>query len=295
MQRAGEEKGIKVYFELVRPFTLIAPLVGLLSGAIIASGAVLPDIRCLIGALSAVMLNAASNVNNQYFDLEIDKINKPFRPLPSGRISKKKTIIFAFILYLSALALSRLINPQFFSIVLITAIITFFYSAPPLRVKKYTFLSNAFIALARGLLLIVAGWSIARPVFNIEPWFIGLIFALYLLGAATTKDFSDIQGDSRFGIRTLPVVYGPEKAAKMISPFFYIPFTLIPLGVVFGIIRLTAMPLTLLVIWGMYTARLITRRPRELALETNHISWKHMYLMLIIGQLGFAVAYLIKT
>ncbi|MBU1923918.1 MAG: UbiA family prenyltransferase, partial [Candidatus Omnitrophica bacterium] len=229
---------LKIYLELIRPFTLIAPIVGFLSGFIMASG-VIPDIRCLMGAFSAAILNAASNVNNQYFDLEIDKLNKPFRPLPSGRISKKVAIIFAFILYSSSLILSWLISLELFLIVLITAFITFFYSAPPLRFKKYAFISNISIALPRGMLLIVAGWSVEKSILHIEPWFIGLIFALYLMGAATTKDFSDIKGDSRFGIKTLPVLYGPEKAAKMIAPFLYIPFLLIPVGVMLKIIRLT--------------------------------------------------------
>ena len=285
---------LKIYLELVRPFTLIAPIVGFLSGAIIAAQA-LPNAYGFLGALSAAILNAASNVNNQYFDLEIDKINKPFRPLPSGTISKKAVIIFAFLLYFSALILSWLINSQLFLIFLITAVITFFYSAPPFRLKKYPFISNIAIALPRGAFLIVAGWSVNKSIFNIEPWFIGLIFVLYLMGAATTKDFSDIKGDSQFEIRTLPVIYGPEKAAKIISPFLYLPFMLIPLGVITGIIKLTALPLTFLVIWGLYTAKLITKRPQDLTLEKNHISWKHMYFMLIVGQIGFAAAYLIKT
>lgn len=286
---------LKIYIELIRPFTLIAPLVGFFSGAMVASGSVL-NIYVLIGALSAAILNAASNTANQYFDVEIDKVNKPFRPLASGRVSKKNTIIFAFILYIGALALSLLVNLQLFLIVFITAVITFFYSAPPFRFKKHPFMSNIFIALARGMLLIVAGWCAVKPVFNIEPWFIGSIFAFYIMGAATTKDFSDIKGDSLFGIKTLPILYGPEKAAKMIAPFFYLPFMLlIPLGVSVNIIRVTALPLTLLSVWGFYTARLIMKKPMELTLEKNHVSWKHMYFTLIAGQIGFAIAYLIKT
>ena len=284
---------VKTYLELVRPFTLIAPMVGFLSGTIIASGAI-PSFTCLLGALSAAILNAASNVINQYFDLEIDKINKPFRPFPSGRISKREIINFTFILYFSALFLSLLVNLKLFSVILITAIISFYYSAPPLRIKKYPFLSNIFIALPRGMFLIVAGWSVSRPIFSIEPWFIGLIFALYLFGAATTKDFSDIRGDSQFGIKTLPVIYGPKIASQIISPFFYVPFLLIPLGVITNIIKITTLPLALLTFWGIYTARLITKSPQELTLEKNHVSWIHMYLMLITGQIGFAVAYLIK-
>ncbi len=284
---------LKIYLELVRPFTLIAPMVGFLSGAIIASEA-MPNFYCLVGALSAAILNAASNVNNQYFDLDIDRINKPFRPFPSGRISKRQIIIFTLLLYFSALILSWLISLRLFLIILITSIISFFYSAPPFRIKQYPFLSNISIALPRGMLLIVAGWSVTKPIFNIQPWFIGLIFALYLAGAATTKDFNDIKGDSQFGIKTLPVLYGVKRATQIISPFFYIPFLLIPLGIIMHIIRLTTLPLVLLTIWGLYTAKLIRQSPQELTLEKNHISWIHMYLILIVGQIGFAVAYLIK-
>lgn len=293
-ERAITSYKLKAYAELARPFTLIAPIIGFLSGAIIASG-VIPNIRILIGALSAALLNAASNVNNQYFDLDIDKINKPFRPLPCGRVSKSNAAVFAFMLYFCSLFLSWLINFQLFLILLITAVISFFYSAPPFRIKKYPFISNLSIALPRGMLLIVAGWSAARPVNNIEPWFIGFIFALYLIGAATTKDFSDIKGDKQFGIRTLPVIYSPEKAARIISPFFFLPFMLIPVGVAMNIIRFTALPLVLLSVWGLFTARLIMKKPQGLTLEKNHISWKHMYLILIVGQIGFAIAYLIKV
>lgn len=283
----------KDYLELTRPFTLIAPAVGVIAGSSIASGAI-PDSRTYIAALSASFLNAASNVNNQYFDADIDRLNKPFRPIPSARVSARSALYFGLALYAAALFLSRLVALRFFGIVVLASAITFFYSAPPLRFKKHPFFSNAAIAFVRGMLLIVAGWSISRTVFSPEPWFIGLIFALYLLGAAATKDFSDMPGDARGGIRTLPLVYGPEKAAQIISPFFYLPFLLIPLGVAAGIIRPAALPLTALSLWGFYAARLITRNPKQLALEKNHVSWKHMYLILITGQLGFAAAYLIS-
>ena len=80
------------------------------------------------------------------------------------------------------------------------------------------------------MLLKVAGWSSVKTVVGIEPWFIGAIFGLFLLGASTTKDFADIEGDARGGCRTLPVVYGVRRAAWMISPSFVLPFVLIALG-----------------------------------------------------------------
>jgi chlorophyll synthase len=284
---------INVYGELLRPFTLIVPAVGFLCGAIMAFGRIPPLIIWVLGISCTVSLNAASNLNNQYFDRKIDEINKPYRPLPLGKVSPKQVMRLAICFYLMALILAYTVNIQFFIISVSAALISFFYSAPPFRLKRYTFFSNLVIALPRGLLLIVAGWSSVRSVFVFEPWFVGGIFFLYLLGAAATKDFADIKGDAKFGINTLPVVYGPQETAKMISPFLVIPFLLIPLGVILKIIRLTSLPLTMLAIWGLYIRKLLLKNPQALTIEANHVSWKHMYLLLVTGQIGFAIAYLL--
>lgn len=80
--------------QLCRPFTMLAPMVGVLAGAgaaIGASGTALSTalvLRIGMGAVMAGVLNAASNALNQVFDIEVDRINKPKRPLPSGRMSR---------------------------------------------------------------------------------------------------------------------------------------------------------------------------------------------------------------
>lgn len=280
------------FLTLIRPFTLFAPFVGFLSGAIIAARGFPPWIS-FIGAFSAIFLNAASNVNNQVCDLDIDKINKPGRPLPRGKMTVKSAIIFTIILYVISLALALMVNIQFFIIVAATVLITLSYSCPPLRFKKWMIIANIAIAVPRGLLLIVAGWSSVQSICYPEPWFIGSIFGLYILGAASTKDFSDMKGDKKYGIKTLQVVFGVKKAARFICPFLVFPFFLIPAGVYLEIIKVHTLPLTLLAFWGGYICYLILRKPEELSYETNHISWKHMYLLLLSGQVGFIVAYLI--
>jgi 4-hydroxybenzoate polyprenyltransferase len=285
-------KRIKIYFELTRPFTLLSPLIGFLSGAIIAART-FPPLLSYIGAISAVSLNAASNTMNQCFDLDIDRINKPHRPLPSGRIKKENALIFGWTLYALSLILASSVNFQFFFLALATLLITFSYSAPPLRLKKRGIIANVSIAIPRGLLLIVAGWASVKTIFNPEPWFIGTIFGLYILGAATTKDFADIEGDKRYGVKTLPIIYGIKRSAWLISPFFIFPFLLIFVGINFKIIKANTWPLSFLSLWGIYVAYLILRKPEELTIEANHISWKHMYLILISGQIGFAITYLL--
>jgi 4-hydroxybenzoate polyprenyltransferase len=180
-------------------------------------------------------------------------------------------------------------------VVLAGAVATYVYSAPPLRTKRFTFLSNLTIALPRGTLLIVAGWSASKTVLAIEPWFIAAVFGVYILGAATTKDFADVEGDRRGGCRTLPVRFGVEPAARMIAPFLFLPFLALPLGALAGLLTGPTAALSVLGLglsgYGAYIAYLILRRPEELATEANHVSWKHMYLLMVVGQLGFAVLY----
>jgi 4-hydroxybenzoate polyprenyltransferase len=295
-------------FELSRPFTLVAPALGFASGAATAIGAVPREtfgrdliVFPLLGLLMAAVLNAASNALNQIYDLEIDRINKPRRPLPSGRLTMRAAHIFTAITYAIALMLAWMVAPggrhECFWIVAVATAITFVYSAPPLRTKRLGIWANVTIAIPRGVLLKVAGWSAVKTVFGAEPWFIGAIFGLFLLGASTTKDFADMEGDARGGCRTLPIIYGVRRAAWMISPSFVIPFVMISIGVWLGILTGNAELLHLLSLvmtaYGVYVCYLMLRRPEELAVEENHVSWAHMYRMMFVAQVGFALAYLL--
>ena len=182
----------------------------------------------------AIVFNAGSNALNQIYDLEIDRVNKGKRPLPSGRLSNRAGVDVHGDHYTLTLVLAWLVAPggrhECFWIVLVAIVATYIYSVPPLRTKQYGLWANITIAVPRGVLLKVAGWSAVKTVFGVEPWFIGSIFGLFLLGASTTKDFADMEGDRRGGCRTLPILYGVTRAAWMISPSFVLPFLLINIG-----------------------------------------------------------------
>jgi 4-hydroxybenzoate polyprenyltransferase len=181
--------------------------------------------------------------------------------------------------------------------VLAAAIITWLYSVPPARTKRLGIWANVTIAVPRGVLLKVAGWSSVKTIMAPEPWYIGAIFGLFLLGASTTKDFADMEGDARGGCRTLPIIYGVRRAAWMISPSFVIPFVMIAIGAWTGILTgnfvLLQVLAAVMTAYGTYVCYLMLRRPEDLAVEENHVSWAHMYRMMFVAQLGFAAAYLL--
>jgi 4-hydroxybenzoate polyprenyltransferase len=327
----------RLYLRFTRPFTLLPPLLGVISGAVTAWGSAsnphvlagLPrrwtwSILAMIalGSACAALLNAASNVINQIYDFENDRINKPTRPLITGEIGRGAALKFAIVLYGVAVLptwlvatwpaetfAQRLLGPltqhQCFLLFVLGMLFTLVYSAPSFgRTKADAFLANLTIAIPRGCLLKVAGWSMVASVVHLEPWFIGSIFFLFLLGAASTKDFSDMPGDEAAGCRTLPIRFGVARAARWIAPFFVLPWLLIPFGAWISdpwspehaILTGNRWVLTGLgfglALWGGYTVWLILRNPEDLAKVENHPSWTHMYLMMMAAQVGFAVAYL---
>jgi 4-hydroxybenzoate polyprenyltransferase len=344
-------RGLGRWVAFARPFTLLPPTLGVISGAICAWGSAWnPDparqltvgvaLTVGLGSVCAALLNAASNAINQIYDLPIDRVNKPQRMLPAGRITPRAAWVFAAVLYVAAVAPTwfvvihpargwrdRLLLPAAaapsggsalewagamltwhacFFIYIAGMIFTFVYSAPALgRTKRRPIGANLTIAIPRGALLKVAGWCMVGPVLAVEPWFIGLIFGLFLLGAASTKDFSDMPGDRIGNCTTLPIRYGVRRAAQLMAPFFVLPWLLAPVGVLVrdpfhpGRRLLTGDPVALatlgvgLALWGCYTVFLILRDPDALATTENHPSWTHMYLMMMAAQVGFAVAYLV--
>jgi 4-hydroxybenzoate polyprenyltransferase len=294
---------LKVYWSFARPFTLVPPMVGIFSGSLIgysASRAPFRAVHVALAVLAAGVLNAASNGLNQICDLENDRINKPHRALPSSRMTQREAWTFVAVTYAGAVAMVAAVNRETFAIYVIAGLATVAYSVPPLRLKRHPLASNLIIALIRGELLKVAGWAAVSTVLvSIEPWYIGFIYFVFLLGATTTKDFADIEGDRAAGCVTLPVRYGATWSARAISPSFVIAWLLMPLGVYLRILsgsRSAILGLSVVMLaWGVYVIYLMNDDPRRLVTEgENHPAWHHMYWMMMVGHLGLAGAYLVR-
>ncbi len=293
----------RIYWTFARPFTLVPPMIGIFSGSLIGYGATHARVhllRVVLAVLAAAVLNAASNGLNQICDLTNDRINKPHRPLPSGKMSLRRAWAFVIATYVAALAMVAAVNGETLGIYAVAALATIAYSAPPVRLKRHAIASNLTIALIRGWLLKVAGWAaVATVLHSLEPWYIGFIYFAFLLGATTTKDFADIEGDRAAGCITLPVKYGAAWSARAISPAFLLPWFLLPVGlrlhVLHGNPRAIIALSVLMLVWGGYVVYLINEDPHRLVTEgENHPSWHHMYWMMMVGHLGLAGAYLLS-
>ncbi len=288
---------------LVRPFTMLGPVTGVLCGSVAAAARLdvsWPVSRAGVAVLAAVLANAASNAWNQAFDADIDRVNKPERPIPSGRATLAQAMNLGHAcagLGLAAGALHAWLvgYPWFLACVALGLLATWSYSAPPMRTKRSMLGALATIAIPRGFLVPVAAWSVVAAPDTLEPLLLGLVPGLFVLGAAATKDFADVAGDRAHGCRTLPVVLGPARAAKIVAPFLYAPFVLYPVLAAFGLIARPfvawAVVAAALGGFGLVTARALTRDPDGLATERNHPAWRGMYLLLLANQFAVAITY----
>ena len=204
-------ESIKNYFLLIRPLNV------LVSGlAMVVATAILDnteETRILILIVLIVMLyTAAANAINDVLDLEIDKINRPSRPIPSKSLGKRTALKFSFTLFLVGSILSLQLSPtaQFISVV-ISMPLMIVYST---NLKSKPLIGNIVVSFIIGLSFIFCGAAFG----NIFPmWTPGLLAFSLTLIREIIKDIADLEGDQVAKCKTYPIKYGLQASVKLVS------------------------------------------------------------------------------
>jgi len=239
-------------------------------------------------SFALAILNGASNALNQVTDLKTDKISKPYRPIPKGYISKNEALTVSFIMYVLAITLAILVNMIFTLFILLIITFTITYSLPP-RLKDHLFFNQIWVGVPRGLLAILASWSVFGNVIQTLPIVIGLIAMFFLIGGSITKDITDSEADKKTGTKTLINEYGVKNAAVLVLPFMFFPFAFIPMLIDSGILESYLWSLTLLAIPSYIIFHLMVRDNTKNRFFENTSSWTLMYVTYFIFAIGFSV------
>ncbi|MCD6372429.1 MAG: geranylgeranylglycerol-phosphate geranylgeranyltransferase [Thermococcus sp.] len=271
---------LKAFVEITRPHNcILAGFVGLL-GAIVAVGH-FPSLEKAILTFLVVTLGCAGgNTINDYFDYEIDKINRPNRPLPRGAMGRKTALWYSLALMAVGLLLSLLINIYAFVIAFIayTAMILYAWKLKPLP-----FVGN----------LVVAGLTGVTPLYGaIAVEKIGLAGYLalcaFLVNVAreVVKDIEDVEGDLSKGARTLPIVWGKKKAAYVGALFAVLTVvaSVLPIKAGVGLGYYAMVPVDALI---LYSAYLILKSQDE---RTAHKSQKLLKISIFLAVTAFMIA-----
>lgn len=206
--------------ELLKPITWFPPMWAFACG-VVASGEPLQGRWPLVVAgvlLAGPAVCATSQAVNDWFDREVDAINEPARPIPSGRMPGRWGLYIAVAWTALSLALAALLGPVGFGAALVGLLLAWAYSAPPLRLKRNGWWGNSACALCyEGLawatggavMVLGGGWPDSRSLL------LALLYSVGAHGIMTLNDFKAIEGDRRMGIGSLPVRLGVERAAQV--------------------------------------------------------------------------------
>ena len=212
--------------QLLKPVTWFPPMWAFACGAV-SSGLSLTDHWGLVlagMALSGPLVCATSQAVNDWYDRHVDAINEPNRPIPSGRIPGRWGLYIAIIWTVLSLAVALALGPVVFWAAVFGMAMAWAYSAPPFRFKGNGWWGNAAVGLcyeglpwftgAAVLLAAVPGWPIV---------ILALLYSLGAHGIMTLNDFKAIEGDTRMGVRSLPVQLGVQGAARTACAVMVIP------------------------------------------------------------------------
>ena len=158
-------KRLKSFIILSRPLNVIIGMLSIFIGAFI-TGTISPLLKVLFACLSGGLIAGGANVINDYYDIEIDKINKPHRPIAAGLITQKAGFVYSFILYFVGIFFGCLVNWQAFIVSLFSSILLFLYSA---KLKRTVLWGNLSVSLATALAFIYGGIAVNRLSYAIIP------------------------------------------------------------------------------------------------------------------------------
>jgi geranylgeranylglycerol-phosphate geranylgeranyltransferase len=172
--------------------------------------------RLILAALSASLISAGGYVLNDYFDLEIDKINRPLRILPRGDLSPKKALIFSLSLFMAGFILSFFLKPVSMGIAIVAIIFLFLYSA---KFKREFLIGNVTVSIISSLTFIYGGVFSKNPEISIIP---AILAFLFHMGRELIKDMEDVKGDQALRSETFPIAYGIRNSQFLASAIFLV-------------------------------------------------------------------------
>jgi geranylgeranylglycerol-phosphate geranylgeranyltransferase len=199
------------YLEIIRPYTSFLSAFGVFVGAVVAGSPF--SLALAMAIIASFAISGAGIILNDFYDIEIDKINAPERPLPSGRIKKRSAMIFGFALFVLGIGISTMLNVYCLGIAVLNTILEILYAK---KFKQIAILGNA-----------VDSWFVASTFlfgaaltmnFNII-WMLAILAFLANMGREIFGDLEDLEGDRKMGLKTLPIIAG-EGISKIVGSFF---------------------------------------------------------------------------
>jgi len=275
---------LKAFVEITRPHNCtLAGVVGVL-GSVVAVGHLPGALKTLLVFLVVALGCSGGNTINDYFDYEIDKINRPERPLPRGAMERRVALYYSVFLLLVGLSIALFINLPAFLLAVLAYVTMVLYAW---KLKPLPFVGNLAVAALTGATPLYGAVAVGR---------IGLAGTLavcaFLVNVAreVIKDVEDFEGDSLKGARTLPIIIGKRRASIVGSTFGIatVIASFLPIKGGVGLGYYSMLPVDALILY----ASLIILRSQDR--KTAHRSQIILKVSIFLAVLAFLTAALVR-
>jgi geranylgeranylglycerol-phosphate geranylgeranyltransferase len=275
---------LKALLQLIRPELPISAGICVIVGQTIALGRMTTVEQIGLGFALGFFLSSSAMIFNDIFDLEVDRINTPHKPLPSGKLTSTEAIVFGLVTAAIAWIFALLINPIVFVLSIILWILGFLYNW---KLKSAGLLGNLIVATNVTMTFIIGGISVGQAA-NPMLWIFGMIAFVFDLAEEIAGDAMDMEGDQKRGSRSLAILHGKKSALRISSILFIVMILLTLLPILLGETSLAYfLPIFLMdaaIIF--FTIRLM----RSMTHKEGHQAMRGLYISATIGLVAFVLS-----
>lgn len=212
------------FWKFTRPHTVIGSALSVSAIYVLVLGATGAPPAHLTLWLPSLIAALACNVFitglNQYCDVEVDRINKPWLPIPAGLLSERAALVIVLLSLCVALGTAAMLSWGFFALIAFISALGWAYSMPPIQFKRHHFGAALAITVVRGILVNLGFYAhyterltgMAR--LDAVIWPLTAFVALFSVGIAWFKDIPDTKGDAEYRFGTLAVRMGRRTAFR---------------------------------------------------------------------------------
>ena len=272
---------IEGLLRLMRPLNCIVMSLAVLVGASLTGLGNLQGVNLLFSAITAFTLTGAAMAVNDYYDFDIDKINEPNRPIPSGQVSLKTSLVTTAVLTLIGLSSAFVISLFCLLFATIAWIIMVTYTTIG---KRAGFPGNLLVSACVAAPFLF-GSIVATNTITINILLFASMAFLSNTGREIAKGIVDIEGDSQYKIKTLAVVFGRKKAALAAALFFISAVCLSTTPLILNIVSIWFIPFVLITDVGLLWCSVsLLKNPER---ENSRKIKKTVLFLFIFGLLAF--------
>lgn len=221
---------MNAYLEILRPGNAVMAVIAIFLIMLISGDFSLSP---FLAAFVVLVVTGAGNAINDYFDYKIDAINKPKRPIPSGRISRKAAGIYSISLFVIGIIVAFLTGIILLGIIALLSSILMIYYAYDL--KRRALIGNMSISFLTGLCFVFGGIAVGEILTSI---YLGFYAFLMTMAREIVKDMEDVEGDKEEGATTFPIIYGMKSSSILAASLMIIASITSPVLYFIGIFNI---------------------------------------------------------